>query len=296
MADRRRINRDEPPPAMGDLNNDQGGEDDLDVADMQPPAVPWPEGFAIPPGYQPPAGYRAPAEFPIPPVGPHDDEPAAADADGPDWQDIEFVDQATEQEIEYKLAEDEIHRHQHMSIEVCKDTQEVREAYYSGMLPGWRDLTVLDIISLDEETIPDYIAQDEDNLVFVVFKQDRSVMLTFPSSRAAVNKVMPVYECETEGYPNMHRVFIPLNQFGAPFGGVSDYHMTKRIVVDTNYQVFFLREMPKDTCFKNDLRSESATLMSHGVKYWGIDAVSDAHCQDGTQRRIYQIHVPAFYF
>lgn len=315
MDDRRPINRDDPPPRMGNL-------DDIPV-DEEPFPVPPAAGAEIVPdwpriGDVPRRRYNR--DIPVPVMGDLDDEPdvdqpadgifdilandfnpdapfpipPAGDPVGPEWQAVEFPTQPTEEQIEDLLLRDGAYRRNRMPIEVCTDMQEVREAYYAGMLPGWKDLTVYDVINLEDVTLPAYIAEDKDNLVFVVFNNDRSVRLTFPSTRNAVEQTFPLYECEDDN--SMDRSFIPLNQIGAPFGGVCDYHMTKRIVVDTNYQVFFLREQAEDRCFMSEMEPKSAPLESHGVKYWGLDATSDAHCQDGSQRTIYQIHVPAFYY
>lgn len=293
MADRRNINRDIPPPAMGDLQEpDQQEQEQERLREiareyMRQRGIPIPpmreqdfEPFPVPPGHLPGQVGQV-------------DQVGQVGQEG-QWQEVEFPTQATEAQMEDLRYEDNLYR-RNMWIEVCNDSKRVREAYYSGMLPGWKDLTVQDHISLEDRLLPEHIAEDGDNLVFIVFNKDRSVRLIFPSTRKVVEQTQPMYECEDD-VDSMNRTYIPLNQIGAPFGGVSDYHMTKRIVVNTNYQVFFLRELPKDLCFLTDMNPKSARLVSHGVKHWGFDATSDSHCQDDTQRTIYQIHVPSFYY
>jgi hypothetical protein len=209
-----------------------------------------------------------------------------------DWEVAQIPTEMTEDDINDVVERDRNHRHHDMPIGVCSASQKQRESYYTDMLPNWEKETVMDYISGETLLLPDFIKQDSDNIVFIMFNADNTVRTTFPSERNRVEQTMPVYECAHKN--SLDRIFIPINLFGAPYGGVCSYDITKRIVVDTNYQIFFLRDQAKEGCF-TILSPQSAPLMSHAVQM-GISGVSDVHCQDGSERTIYQIHVPSFYY
>jgi hypothetical protein len=179
------------------------------------------------------------------------------------------------------------------AYEICDVDDATRIAYYNFMLPEWTIMTVFDIMEQQDVDIKTYITEDPDNIVFVVAGHGDAPKRVFTSTRDQVNKVLAVYECEGEN--SMNRVFLPLNHIGAPFGAVADYDMTKIVVTESNYQIFFIRPLPEETCHVSEMQPQSDRLVSHEVKYLKHSFVNDAHCQDGTQRAIYQIHVPSFY-
>ena len=81
-----------------------------------------------------------------------------------------------------------------------------------------------------------------------------------PNSMAQINDVM---------YYNLRRI--------SAATGMVNYEAMKHVIVDSNYQIFKLRKTPEKT----------KTLVSYDR-----DHVSDDHCQSGTEKDIYQIHVP----
>jgi hypothetical protein len=221
-------------------------------------------------------------------------EQAQEQAQEQEWeQEPDFDDDISPDLLERIISDEHVERADiNAAYELCEVDDATKIAYYTAMLPEWTDITVFDVIDQNDVNIKTYIT-DPDNIVFVVAGRKGAPRRIFASTRDQVEKTLAVYECEEEY--SMRRVFLPLNHIGAPFLGVVDYDLTKIVVAGTNYQLFFLRPLPDETCRTTELRPQSARLISHAVKHLRHSGVSDAHCQDGTERDIYQIHVPSFY-
>ena len=156
--------------------------------------------------------------------------------------------------------------------------EELEVEYVKMLGVDYRKRPIFDVIMNDDTFIGDYIDEDTDNLVFFVDG------LSFTGSRNSLVSTMPLYECTNENSMASFTdgKFISLTNLGCPCVGVASYDAFKQVIINTNYQIFQLR----------DSKRKTKTLASHRTRYLGGLYVSDAHCQTGTASTYYELYVP----
>jgi hypothetical protein len=158
-----------------------------------------------------------------------------------------------------------------------------KDSYYTMLLgKDYKDIMFFDSIMQDDVKLGNYISEDPDNIVFIIDK-----IKLFSTSRAHVNTVLAHYECqEPDSMAEMsNEKLLSLSPLGCPCVGMVKYTAIKHIVVDSNLQIFSLRNTKK----------HSKTLVSHEARYIVDDYTSEAHCQTGSEKGMYQIYSPPRY-
>jgi hypothetical protein len=158
-----------------------------------------------------------------------------------------------------------------------------KEEYYTMLLgKDYKDIMFFDTIMQEDIKLGDYIAEDLDNIVFIIDK-----IKLFSTSRAHVNTVLAHYECgEPDSMDEMlNDKLLSLSPLGCPCVGMIKYDAAKHIIVDSNFQIFALKNTKK----------QSKTLVSHEARYIANDYTSDAHCQSGSEKGLYQLFSPPRY-
>jgi hypothetical protein len=152
--------------------------------------------------------------------------------------------------------------------------------YYTELLgKDYMKTKFFDSIGQEDTEVGNYIQEDPDNIVFIIDKTK-----LFSTSRKHVDTILAHYECEK---PDSMRVMyneklLSLQTLGCPCIGMIIYNAAKHIIADSNFQIFALK----------NTNVNSKTLVSHEVRYLGRNVVSEAHCQEGSQKHMYQIYSP----
>uniref|UniRef100_A0A6C0J727 Uncharacterized protein n=1 Tax=viral metagenome TaxID=1070528 RepID=A0A6C0J727_9ZZZZ len=150
-----------------------------------------------------------------------------------------------------------------------------RTVYYSDMLGvNYLTKTLYDVIIMEDVTVKDYIESDKDNIVFVIQSDGPEVL--FGSNRSHIASQMAIYDCDKEGTK-----YLSMNQIGYHAGAVMQYDAIKLAVLKSNYQIIALRPEGK-----------TGKLITHEIRYYGDDAVSGLHCQEGSEQDYYSVHIP----
>jgi hypothetical protein len=150
-----------------------------------------------------------------------------------------------------------------------------RQEYYKTMFgEDYLERKVFNAIMYEEVTIQDYIEEDDDNLVFVIQGQVPEVLFT--SSRSLIASHMAVYDCDQEG-----KKYLAMNLVGLVGLGMMNYDAVKVAVLNSNYQIIALQG-----------EGTTGKLESHEIRHYGETVVGGWHCQDGSEKPYYKVHVP----
>ena len=155
--------------------------------------------------------------------------------------------------------------------------------YYPELLEQSLDKTVMDLIEGMDVPIKDYLAADEDAIVFMI-QNLRGPVSYFGTFRSQARLFLGRYECT---FSDSARSFtgnryVMLASLGCPCTGVASYYPFKVLLEDTPLNFFVLKETPRMT----------RTLMAHTARYMDDSYVGNAHCQAGSEQRYYQILIP----
>lgn len=163
---------------------------------------------------------------------------------------------------------------------------DLRNQFYALELGShYQDQTFTDAFN-DTFKVGEYFDETSDNVLLKVVGTNGWVML-FPTSREASMKVKPRYGCGPDIWHNARRripvepKYVNLANIGCGCVGVANYNAVMTLL-NSDLQLIVIRETP----------DMSDTLISHEVLYQGQTGISDAHCQEGTQSRIYQVYIP----
>ena len=150
-----------------------------------------------------------------------------------------------------------------------------REAYYIQILgPNYHNLTFFNAVTQEDTTIGDFIADDPDNIVFVITGAEP---VMFASNRAVIRGIMAIYDCD-----NDRKKYISLNNIGYHGIGVAKYDAVKAASLRSKYQIFALRATGQNT----------NKLITHEIRYFEDTRIGGLHCQEGSQMPYYQIYIP----
>jgi hypothetical protein len=168
-------------------------------------------------------------------------------------------------------------------------TDEEKDQYYKMLLgDDYKNIEFFDTITQEKDVLMGkYLDEDDDNLIIITGKTELPIPPMFTASRSHVNSILAHYEC-----PNPNSMqgiktdkLLSLSVMGCPCEGMMLYDAAKQAMMDTNFQIFAVRASQEKT----------KTLVSHEALYIIDDYTSEAHCQDGTEKTIYQMHMPARY-
>lgn len=161
----------------------------------------------------------------------------------------------------------------------------VRNQYYASVLGStYRNINFTDPLG-DAINVGEYLDESSDNILFKINGTNGSMI--FGSSREAAKKAKPLHECIEDMWTKARRNqvvrprYTNLANIGCPCVGVASYDAVMTLL-HSDYQVIVLRESA----------NMSGKLISYDVLYREQNGFSDAHCQDGTQSRIYQVYMP----
>lgn len=199
-----------------------------------------------------------------------------------DQQDQQDQEEQWEQNVQEQ--EDVIAQRRHDRLEqqdrerrdyVPQVSDEARDTYYTQMFgPGYKSMTFYDAIEMEDKEISSYIAEDPDNIVFVIMDEPKII---FSSRRSVVQAQMAFYDCDDESLR-----YISLANLGYHGTGVADYDAVKRAVLHSNYQMCALRPTGRNT----------GKLISHEIRHFDDTVVGGYHCQEGSQMPYYQTFIP----
>ena len=151
------------------------------------------------------------------------------------------------------------------------------QSYYQETFGStYNDLTLQDVITLEEVKVKDYIAEDKDNIIFVIKTPSKPDVL-FGSKRSVIANQMAIYDCDDDT-----KKYISLSNIGYHGTGATDYNAIKTTVLKSNYQIIRLRPSGDNT----------GKLIRHEVRHFGDSVVGNVHCQEGSQMPYYQTFVP----
>ena len=155
--------------------------------------------------------------------------------------------------------------------------------YYPELLEQSLDKTVMDLIEVTDVPIKDYLAADEDAIVFMV-QNLRGPASYFGTVRSQARLFLGMHECT---FPDSARSFtgnryVMLAPLGCLCTGVISYYPFKVLLEDTPLNFFVLKETPRTT----------RALMAHTARYMEDSYVGNSHCQAGSEQKYYQILIP----
>lgn len=152
------------------------------------------------------------------------------------------------------------------------------KSYLSQLGIKISDHKVDDVISGETMNIDKYLEEDPDNCAIMVINK-RGPPIIFSTSATQVSNNLGVYECL--GRWNFGDRYMLLSGLGCPCVGMVSYEPVK-FLLDKGMRFFVVRET----------QQKSRSLMGHEQRYMGATYVGTYHCQKGSERSYYQVHIP----